>query len=99
MKTIKGRKQGAWRHPTLYEIGKAVGCCHEMRFQNGSAPCHRRGRTREEWCDPCKASDALSEVANILLTLTAHSNCRCKDCQLVRAFISNGQHNREKYTE
>lgn len=97
MKVVNGREQGCWAHPALYEIGKAIHCCGNMRPSDMLGPCSTRTYLkREEWCENCVASAALRELTAIL-EHAADRGCPCKNCASLRKFIKNGAENDRKY--
>jgi len=97
MQVVHGREQGCWAHPALYEIGKTIPHCMEMRYHDSLGPCPTRTyRKREEWCENCVAREALTELRAILEHASDHG-CGCKDCARLRDFIENGAENDRKH--
>lgn len=98
MKTIHGREQGCWTHPALYEVGKAIKHCSNMRMGDGFGGCPKRDwMTRAQWCENCVASEALGELATIIRHLSDHSTCICEGCKKNKEFLANGAENDRKY--
>lgn len=97
MKEIDGREQGTWAHPALFEIGRALDHCENMRM-GSLGPCKTRTyMTRQQWCRNCVAREALTELGKILEHAACRRGCGCDDCVLLHRYIECGEENERKH--
>lgn len=98
MKSLKGREQGTWNHPALFEIGRVIGYCSRMNNERVLGPCKTRSYIkRSQWCEVCVAQEALTELGAILKRSEDHRTCSCDDCLLLGKYLEIGADNDKKY--
>lgn len=97
MKTVKGRTQGTWAHPALYEIGRVIGHCVRLK-QPYLKPCQNSDYIkRDEWCENCVARAALDELGEIVRHVAGLSDSDCGLCQATKKYVRTGAENDRKY--
>jgi hypothetical protein len=84
--------QGAWAHPALLDICRALRHCSNMEPRGYLGPCPTRSYMKEksQWCENCRANDALRLLDHLLEVVSNHGHCQCAECVSVKEHVKIG---------